>query len=60
MQHIEDECYEELPASVYVRGFVTAYARAIGLDPQRVAKGYMARFEEARSEPRRAGLLGRK
>jgi flagellar biosynthesis protein FlhG len=60
LQYIEDECYEELPASVYVRGFVTAYARAIGLDPKRVASGYMARLEEARNSPRRTGLLGRK
>jgi hypothetical protein len=43
-----------------VRGFVTAYARAIGLDPKRVASGYMARLEEARNSPRRTGLLGRK
>jgi len=60
LQYIENESYEELPASVYVRGFVTAYARAIGLDPKRVAKGYMTRLEEARNGPRRSGLLGRK
>jgi flagellar biosynthesis protein FlhG len=60
LQRIEDEQYQDLPASVYVRGFVTAYARAIGLDPKRVAKGYMARLEEARNAPRRPGRLGRK
>ena len=60
LQCIEDECYEDLPASVYVRGFVTAYARAIGLDPERVARGYMTRLEKARNSPRRAGLRGRK
>ncbi|MBW2417129.1 MAG: helix-turn-helix domain-containing protein [Deltaproteobacteria bacterium] len=60
LQHIEDERYGELPAAVYVRGFVSAYARAIGLDTKRVATGYMARLEESRDAPRRSGLLGRK
>jgi flagellar biosynthesis protein FlhG len=59
LRHIEEERYEDLPASVYVRGFVTAYARAIGIDPKRVAKGYMTRLEEARNPPR-SSLLGRK
>ena len=54
---IEEERFDDLPANVYVRGFVTSYARAIGLDPQRVAKSYMARLEESRSAPRRSAAL---
>lgn len=50
---IEAEEFEDLPASVYVRGFVTAYARAIGLDPRRVSKSYMARVEASRELPQR-------
>ena len=60
LQAIEDEAFESLPAPVYVRGFVTAYARAIGLDPERVAKSFMPRFEEARTGKGRGRLLGRR
>jgi flagellar biosynthesis protein FlhG len=50
---IEEEDFERLPASVYVRGFVTAYARAIGLDARRVSTSYMERVEAAREQPQR-------
>ncbi|MCZ6464728.1 MAG: helix-turn-helix domain-containing protein [Proteobacteria bacterium] len=56
---IEEERYDELPATVYVRGFVDAYARSIGLDPNRVAAGYMSRVEEARGSARPQRILGR-
>ncbi len=56
---LEDERFEDLPASVYIRGFVTAYARAIGVDPQRAAQSYMPRVEEARSQRRSSSLLER-
>jgi curved DNA-binding protein CbpA len=58
--YLEDEKFGDLPASVYVRGFVTAYARAIGLDPKRVASVYMARVEEARGKKGRGRFPGRK
>lgn len=48
---IEDEAFDKLPSSVYIRGFVHAYARAIGLDAQRVASSYMVRVENVRSQP---------
>lgn len=41
---LEEDHYAGLPAPVYVRGFVTAYARCVGLDPQPVAASYMQRF----------------
>jgi flagellar biosynthesis protein FlhG len=54
LRFIEEEKFEDLPAPVYVRGFVAAYARCIGLDPQRVVSGYMQRLDGVpRSEPRR-------
>jgi len=53
LRRIEEEAFSELPASVYVRGFVIAYLRTIGLDPDRVVAGYMARVEEARGTPGR-------
>jgi len=52
---IEEEQFSELPAAVYVRGFVTAYARCIGLDPERVTAGYMDRLTAARPGPRSSG-----
>jgi flagellar biosynthesis protein FlhG len=53
LRFIEDNNFENLPAPVYVRGFVSAYARCLGLDPARVVPDYMERFEAARpSAPR--------
>ena len=57
---IEEERYDELPAVVYVRGFVAASARALGLDPDEAVNRYVAHFEAARSGPRRSRFLGRK
>jgi flagellar biosynthesis protein FlhG len=48
LRFIEDDQFENLPAPVYVRGFVSAYARCLGLDPTRVVPDYMERFEAAR------------
>ena len=59
LRGLEEEAFDHLPATVYVRGFVTAYARVIGLDPERVAASYMARLEESRKEKSRGRLLGR-
>lgn len=44
LRFIEEERYDALPAAVYVRGFVSAYARCLGLDPGDVAASYMERF----------------
>ena len=44
LRYIEEEKFEDLPAPVYVRGFVSAYARCIGLDPGRVVSAYMERL----------------
>ena len=56
---IEEEAFDDLPAPVYVRGFLIAYARAIGLDARKVAASYMARVEQAKQAPRKSRLLGR-
>lgn len=48
LRFIEEDHFEHLPAPVYVRGFVTAYARCLGLDPARVVPDYMERFEASR------------
>jgi flagellar biosynthesis protein FlhG len=45
---IEGEAFGKLPAAVYVRGFLAEYARALGLDAERVKQTYLARFRAAR------------
>ena len=45
---IEGEAFKKLPAAVYVRGFLADYARALGLDGERVKQTYLARFRAAR------------
>lgn len=60
LRNIEEENFLDLPADVYVRGFVTAYAQTIGLDPQIVVPSYMARVQESRSGSQRGGFLGRR
>jgi curved DNA-binding protein CbpA len=58
LRRIEAEEFSELPAAVYVRGFVMAYARAIGLDPARVAASYMERVKAAEAGPEGSGVAG--
>lgn len=45
---LEGEVFAKLPAAVYVRGFLAEYARALGLDGERVKQTYLARFRTAR------------
>jgi flagellar biosynthesis protein FlhG len=44
LRALEDEQFGDMPAAVYVRGYVTEYARALRLDPQRVAESYLVRY----------------
>jgi flagellar biosynthesis protein FlhG len=60
LRQLEEENFEDLPATVYVRGFLSAYARTIGLDPARVVSSYVPRVETARSSQSRSGFRGRR
>ena len=60
LRNIEDEEFEDLPASVYIRGFVMAYANVVGLDAQTVATDYMMRVEISRVDQSRSRFLGRR
>lgn len=42
LQYLEEERFKDLPARVYVEGFVTQYARLLKLESERVADGYMS------------------
>ncbi len=44
LRALEDEQFTDMPAAVYVRGYVTEYARALRLNPQRAAESYLARY----------------
>jgi hypothetical protein len=47
LDQIEQEMFERLPASVYLRGFVLEYAKVLGFPkPQEVAGVYLARYKE--------------
>lgn len=43
---LEDETYERLPATVYVRGFVSELAKYLRLDPAQVQRTYLRRMRE--------------
>ncbi len=49
--HLESDHYVDLPAVPFIRGFVTSYARFIGLDPKEVLTKY-ASFIEQKSKER--------
>ncbi len=48
LQALEGEVFTKLPAPVYVRGFLAEYARALGLDAERVKSTYLERYRAAR------------
>jgi len=44
LEYIEGDRHKDLPALVYLRGFVQEYARCLGLDPRRTADSYLSRL----------------
>lgn len=62
LENIEQENFEALPAEVFTRGFVVAYARHLALDVEAVVADYMQRYNSWKSvhtKKPRAGLLSR-
>lgn len=52
LELLEAESFNQLPARVYVRGFVIQCAKALDLDdPERVAEAYLAKLEQAVGGP---------
>jgi hypothetical protein len=43
LEYIEGDRFALLPAPVYLRSFLTEYAKAVGLEPKQTADAYMAR-----------------
>jgi flagellar biosynthesis protein FlhG len=48
LQYIETDRHTDLPARVYLRGFLLEYARALGLDPHHTADAYLASMGRTR------------
>ena len=41
LELIEEEAFDQLPAQVYLKGFLKGYAQCLGLDPKRVIEDYL-------------------
>ncbi len=52
LENIEKERYKDLPALVYLRGFLMSLARELKLDPIRVSRSYLEQMAKA---PKAAG-----
>jgi flagellar biosynthesis protein FlhG len=50
LELIEEEDMEHLPAMVYLKGFLKAYARALNLDAQKLIEGYFQLFQERKKK----------
>jgi len=46
LQAIEEERFADLPAAVFVRGFLREYARCLGLPGNEVSRLYMKRYQD--------------
>ncbi|UCD71173.1 MAG: helix-turn-helix domain-containing protein [Syntrophobacterales bacterium] len=50
LEWLEEESFGNLPALVYIRGFIMEYAKALNLDPHRVADNYLRSFYQWQNE----------
>jgi cytoskeletal protein RodZ len=50
LRNIENEVFNDLPAVVYVRGYLRQMAKILGLDPPRVSESYLDRMAKLTSE----------
>ena len=60
LEAIERNDFDVLPAPIYTRGFLAAYAREVGLDPQDTVQRYRSAYEAPKvtlsaDESRRSG-----
>jgi flagellar biosynthesis protein FlhG len=51
LRAIEEERFSDMPAAVYVRGYVMEYARALRMDAHRVTESYLARYRKSTATP---------
>lgn len=48
LRAIEENAFVRLPAPVFIRGFVVSYAKALGLDANKIANSYMTLYKQAK------------
>lgn len=51
LQHIEDDQLESLPGDVFARGFLTSYARSVGLDVADILTRFGAQKSGGKAAP---------
>lgn len=49
---MEREAFDQLPAGLLTRGFLRAYAREVGLEPESIVRQYISEFDPDRSARR--------
>ncbi len=49
LRAFENEKYADLPADVYVRGYLRQVTNLLGLDSQKVVPSYLARMKKGRA-----------
>lgn len=47
LEALENNDFDRLPAAIYTRGFLRAYAREVDLDPEETVEQYLEQFAEA-------------
>jgi flagellar biosynthesis protein FlhG len=50
LRAIEEERFGDMPAAVYVRGYVMEYARAIRIDAHKAVDSYLRRYNARNAE----------
>jgi cytoskeletal protein RodZ len=48
LESIEQHLFHKLPEKVFVRGFLTGYARFLKIDPEKVIHDFFQRWEEGK------------
>jgi flagellar biosynthesis protein FlhG len=51
LRAIEEERFGDMPAAVYVRGYVMEYARVLRIDAHRVTESYLVRYRNSSALP---------
>jgi flagellar biosynthesis protein FlhG len=51
LRAIEEERFGDMPAAVYVRGYVIEYARVLRMDAHRVTESYLVRYRKSFASP---------
>ncbi len=50
LEFIEEDNFRSLPPETYIRSYLGQYARALGLDPEKVIQKFLARFRRWKRE----------